>query len=266
MYLLSGTVSCLEAQSEDVVCDTLILTDKRVISVIIDSSGNNALWYHLCDDTSTRPRMMPYEYIREVRSSRLPENGDPGAFRSATARKEFLQGKRSWTFSKPKRRDITLRAGMRVVVTALEHGRMTKFRGTFIELDSLHLILKTTRGEILHLDRIAVHKMKVPRKGAGGMVGMGFILLLLSLALATVAFMLLIVSLLLFIDPQPLIKDNLGNGGCLLPILGLIAGIGLFVASQPHLLEAPFGGPWTVVENLPPTEVLDEPNERLPEP
>lgn len=262
--LMIGTASTLQAQQEAISCDTLILSDKRIMAVIIDSVSTETVWFRLCADTSNRPRMLPYGYIREIRRSNL--SGEDGSIETAVA---FLhtpsaKHRKSWIFSKAGRRDISLQTGTRILVTAVKQGRIIRYRGHFMELDSLHLVMRATRGEILYVDKFTITKMKIPRKGAGWMMGMGMLALFLAGVAAAFALTLLVIGFIFF--SLSVYKDNDGGGGCLVSFLGLAAAIGLFIASQPHVLEGPFGGAWTVREALPNQEVPAQQEQRVPMP
>jgi len=262
LLVLLGASLPTAAQAPEQPCDTLILTDKRVMSVIIDSTNAEAVWFHLCADSTARPRMIPRRYILETRSRRTPSEAGPVENGPLDLHPSPGSGIKTWIFSKPGTKEIVLRPGTKIVVTVLDQGRPTRYNGYLLDLDSLQLRMETTNGQILYVDKSATTKIKIPSKNSKWLAGLGLILLLVS---ALVTF----IGLLLLLAPNsPGQREEIVKGGCLqFSLLGLVAaGVGLIMASQPHVLEAPFGGPWTVVENLPPTEALHEPKERLPEP
>lgn len=262
-----GMASPLSAQESGNACDTLVLRNKRVLAVIIDSVNAETVWFHACSDTSSRPGLMPRGHIREIRSSRnldreVPFIADPIGL-SGTSR----TAERVWVFSKQGRKDIRLRSGIRIVVTALDQGQRVKFRGNFVELDSLHLVIKTPQGQVLKLDKYAISKLKIQKKMAGWLIGLGFLAILFAVVAFVFGLLLLLLGFILLLGGQSSpFKERFGNGGCLLVFLALAGGTGLFVASQPHVLEGPFGGSWTVREEFTTPELPTLPEERIPEP
>lgn len=174
-------------------CDTLILQNKRELSVYIDSVSGGDLYYRLCPDTVVRIRKIPLSYITSIRS--VSDVADVELEGRSNLPSSIYTPSATWIFQKTGTGQIRkLKEGRRVKARVAKGGRQgALITGIFLGMTDSAMVIDQNRHGIVHVPKEKILRLTIPKLGGtaagilgGALLGMALMLLFLMLVLLLV--------------------------------------------------------------------------------
>ncbi len=248
--VLTVLASGLKAQ-EPPACDTLVLRNKKVISVRLDSVKGDVVYYRHCPDDDGRIRSLPVSYLKTITGispvmDTLPR--DKGG--EVILRSDRRPGQ-VWTFTpREEGQPILLPASQEVRVHFRENRIKRKRKGYMESMEGDSVVLQTKRFGRISIPKSVVTEISIPK--SSGILGTTFGSIFLLFAFGLVASIAFIFSFVFLLtgggSPDGDTKDA-SRTGCVVGLLLGVVGIALLLLSMPRSIQAPFSDRWEITES-----------------
>ncbi len=235
----------LGAQQEG-TCDTLVLNNKRILYVRLDSLTADRVYYYPCHSDQDKIKSLPISYIHYMgrragaRKEMTSDQKEPGFSGPSTDHRSV-----GWRVQKRHEKGVyTLAPEREVQLTIRNGGKSRIWNCRILEIREREVLIQPSNGVIFSVPRDQVSKLKFSDRSANPRPdGRQWLSSLLWASLITAAVFLLAGVVL---GDGPLSLLDLGNmtGIFLGGILVLTLLIFLIKAGRPATLDMPFGDQW----------------------
>lgn len=245
--ILTVSVAGLKAQ-EPPACDTLVLKNKKVLSVHLDSVKGDVVYYRHCPDDDGRIRSLPLGYLKSIRGTSsvmdtLPKNQD-----GQVLLKKAPPHTQVWTFSsRDESKPIILSGASEVRIHYKDNKVKMRRKGYIKSMEGDSVLLQTQRFGLLSIPKSKVTEISIPKNSGTTSTVFGSIFLLMALGIIAVFGFILAFVFLLTGGAAP-DGDTKGTSrtGCLVGFLLGSIGIVLLLLSRPRSIQVPFSDRWKI--------------------
>lgn len=247
VIILTVLAAGLNAQDSS-SCDTLVLKNKKVIFVFLDSVKDDVVYYRHCPDDDGRIRSLPLGYLRTLTGSGPVMDTLPKDTSGKVLLKKAPPQTQVWTFSsRDESKPIILSGASEVRIHYKDNKVKTRRKGYIKSMEGDSVLLQTQRFGLLSIPKSKVTEISVPK--ASGVLGTAFGSLFLLFAFGLIGGIAFIFSFVFVFtgggSPDGDTKEASRTGCAIGLILGVVS-IALLLLSMPRSIQAPFSDRWKI--------------------